>query len=121
MNSHQAEIIIITCIDYRFQDNINSWIAKNFHPGTYDRVALAGGVKNLKTILSQIDIAVKLHHITKVALINHEDCGAYGEVGTAQRHAADLKNATARIKQQYSSLAIEAFYLHLDGDFKPIS
>lgn len=52
MNNHQAEAIVITCIDFRFQEYINNWLAKNFKPGTYDRGAFAGAAKNLDTILS---------------------------------------------------------------------
>lgn len=116
---HKAEAAIVTCIDFRFQEYINNWISQ--HLKSFDRVALAGGVKNLDIILGQIDLAFRLHHIQKVILINHEDCGAYGGSGTAQKHAEDLKNAAAKIKQQYPELEIETYYLQLDGTFKPIS
>ncbi|MCR4305568.1 MAG: hypothetical protein NUV73_00615 [Candidatus Daviesbacteria bacterium] len=119
--NHNCEAAIVTCIDFRFQEYINNWIAENFSPKTFDRVAFAGGVKSLDTILGQIDIAKKLHHIKKVILINHEDCGAYGEAGTAEKHAEDLKNAVTQIKEKYPDLEIQTFYLHLDGTFEQIS
>lgn len=118
---HIAEAIVVTCIDFRFQEYINNWIAENFHPKTFDRVAFAGGVKSLDIILGQIDIAKRLHHIKKVVLINHEDCGAYGEAGTAEKHAEDLKNAATEIKQQYPDLEVQTFYLHLDGNFETVN
>lgn len=121
MNSHTAEGIIITCIDFRLQEAINKWISKNFAPKTFDRVALGGGVQDLATILSQIDIAVKLHHIKKAVLVNHEDCGAYGEAGTLQKHRDDLKAATAKVKTVYPNLEVQTYYLHLDGTFEPIA
>lgn len=119
MNDHTAEAIMVTCIDFRLQEAINNWIAQNFSPNTFDRVALAGGVKNLMTIMNQIGIAVRLHHIKKAVLVNHEDCGAYGEAGTSQKHAEDLRNASIKIKEQYPNLGVETFYLHLDGTFDP--
>lgn len=118
---HKAKAIVATCIDFRLQEAINNWISKNFAVKTFDRVALAGGVRNLDTILGQIDIAVRLHHIKKVILINHEDCGAYGEESTPQKHAQDLTNAKTRIKEKYPDLAVETYYLHLDGTFEPLS
>lgn len=118
---HKAEAVIITCIDFRIQEAINNWISRNFAPKTFDRVAFAGGVKNLETILGQIDIAVRLHHIKKAVLINHEDCGAYGESGTPQKHAEDLRNAGSKIKAQYPDLRVDTYYLHLDGTFEPVS
>lgn len=116
-----AEALVVTCIDFRIQEYINNWISQNFNPKTFDRVALAGGVKNLDTILGQIDIAVELHHIKKVVLINHEDCGAYGDASTPERHAADLKNAKITIKEKYPDLDVVTYYLNLDGTFESIN
>ncbi|KKQ59961.1 hypothetical protein A3B42_04915 [Candidatus Daviesbacteria bacterium RIFCSPLOWO2_01_FULL_38_10] len=117
---HQAEALIATCIDFRLQEAINNWIAQNFSPKTFDRVALAGGVKNLGIILNQIDIACRLHHIKKVVLINHEDCGAYGQEGTEEKHTEDLKIAKQKILSQFPELQVETYYLKLDGTFKMV-
>lgn len=118
---HKAETIIVTCIDFRLQEAIDSWIAQNFASRTFDRVALAGGVKNLDTIMGQIEIAHRLHQIKKAVLINHEDCGAYGETGTLEKHAEDLKATKQKIKELYPDLEIDLFYLHLDGSFEPVA
>lgn len=119
--NHKAEAIIITCIDFRLQEAINNWISQNFAPETFDRVALAGGVKNLDLILTQIEIAHRLHHIKKVVLINHEDCGAYSEEGTQEKHAQDLQNAKSKILSQFPDLAVETYYLKLNGSFKLVN
>ncbi len=121
MENHIAQNIVITCIDFRLQQAINKWIAQHFQTGTFDRVALGGGVKNLDIILGQIDMAVRLHHIKRVILINHEDCGAYGTEGTSLKHSEDLKAAKVKVKQTYSALEVETYYLHLDGTFEPIA
>lgn len=121
MNNHHCEAAIVTCIDFRFQEYINKWITENFQPTTFDRIAFAGGVKSLDIIMGQIEIAHRLHHIKKVILINHEDCGAYGEAGTAEKHAEDLKIAATQVKQRYPNLAVEAYYLYLNGIFEKIS
>ena len=119
--NHNAEAIIITCIDFRLQEAINNWISQNFAPKTFDRVALAGGVKNLEAIREQIEIAHRLHHIKKVVLINHEDCGAYGEEGTVEKHTEDLKIAKEKILSEYPNLAVDIYYLKLDGTFKLVN
>ena len=118
--NHIAEAIIVTCIDFRLQEAINKWISENLPPKTFDRVAFAGGIKNIETILGQIDISVRLHQIKKVILVNHEDCGAYGEAGTYEKHVEDLKTAKEKVKTVYPNLEIETYYLHLDGNFKLI-
>lgn len=119
--AHTCKAVVITCIDFRLQDFIEQWLKKRFGPKDLDRVALGGGVLNLGVILSQIKISSDLHHIEKVILINHEDCGAYGEAGTPERHAHDLLETRAKIKELYPNLDIETYYLHLDGQFEPIS
>lgn len=118
MSDHACEAVIVTCIDFRFQEYINNWISQNFAPKTFDRVAIAGGVFDLDYVLKQVEISKRLHHIKKVILINHEDCGAYGEAGTPEKHAEDLKNAASKIRSQYTDLEIEIYYLQLDGNLE---
>src|SRR3989344_1284372 len=101
MNSHTCEALVITCIDFRLQEFINNWIGKNSLPKTYDRVALAGGVKDFESISKQVEISKKLHSIEKVILINHEDCGAYGETGTEEIHTQDLHQAKKSLSEKY--------------------
>lgn len=117
MSDHGCEAVVVTCIDFRFQEFINNWIAQNFAPKTFDRVAIAGGVFDFDYISKQVEISKRLHHIKKVVLINHEDCGAYGETGTPEKHAEDLNHAAAKITEQYPDLEVETYYLHLDGTF----
>ena len=118
---HSCQAIIVTCIDFRLQQFISKWIDKHFIPKTYDRVAFAGGILNQDVVLKQIEIAVKLHHIKKVVLINHEDCGAYGKLGTPEKHEEDLKKAEDKIKKLFPELEVSIYYLHLDGTFEPLN
>lgn len=123
MNTHSCEAVVVTCIDYRLQKTIDNWISENFAPKSFDRVAIAGGIKNLDIIMGQIEISEKLHHIKKVVLINHEDCGAYGDppAGGPEKHAEDLKKAASQIKQRYPGLEVETYFLRLNGIFEQIS
>lgn len=120
MSDHNCEAVIVTCIDFRFQQYINDWIAQNFPAGSFDRVALAGGVFDFPYVQKQIEISKRLHHIKKAVLINHEDCGAYGETGTAEKHAQDLKNAALKIKELYPDMKVEIHFLRLNGNFDAI-
>jgi carbonic anhydrase len=119
--SHSCPAIIVHCIDFRFQKRINEWLKEKIGHGNYDRVAWAGGVLDLEGILKQIGIAVRLHGIRHAILINHEDCGAYGAEGTAERHANDLRRAAREIQRQHPHLSVELYYLYLDGTFEPIT
>lgn len=120
MNIHSCETIIVTCIDFRFQEYLDNWISENFAPKTFDRVAIAGGVFDFDYVQKQVEISHKLHHIKKVVLINHENCGAYGESGTAEKHAEDLRNARSKIQQEFPNLTVDTYYLLLDGTFNAV-
>ncbi len=120
MKTHNCQALVITCIDFRLQEFINNWINKNLSPKTYDRVALAGGVKDFESISNQVEISKKLHNIEKVVLINHEDCGAYGKDGTEEIHSQDLNQAKKSLNEKYPDLLISTYYLKLDGTFKVV-
>ncbi len=118
---HKCSALVATCIDFRFQNYIDDFIKKKFGNKNHDRVAIAGGVKNLDFVLVQIEISKRLHDIKEVILINHEDCGAYGQAGIKEKHEEDLRAASEKIKSEVLGVEVETYYLHLDGTFEKIS
>lgn len=119
-NNHELpEALVLTCIDFRFQDKLKNALQK-MKIKKYDLLALAGGAKNLaspakmiyqKTILDNIKLAADLHKIKKVILCNHIDCGAYGGSGKHKNireetvfHKSELKKAESIIKKTFSNL-----------------
>jgi hypothetical protein len=115
-----CQTLIVHCMDFRLQKNINDWLQRRFSPAGYDRVSLAGGVLELEIVLKQVEICERVHGIRRVVLVNHEDCRAYGEAGNPDRHAADLRNAGQRIKAMFPQLEVELYYLHLTGIFEAV-
>jgi len=118
--AHQCDALVVCCIDFRFQKYIREWLDVNLKDLTYDLVGFAGASKDLETILKQLEISARLHHIKRVVLIHHEDCGAYGAASTLENHTRDLKKAGKEIKLRYPLLQIKTFYLHLDGTFEKV-
>ena len=119
--AHTCDALIVSCIDFRFQKYIRNWLDTNFENKTFDYVGYAGGSKDIDTIMKQLDISVRLHEIKQVVLMNHEECGAYGQESTPENHARDLKKAKEVILAQYPHLSVDLYYLHLDGTFEPIN
>ncbi len=115
--SHQCHAAVVCCIDFRFQKYIRRWTDENLKDQTFDLIGFAGSTKDLDTILGQIDISVRLHHIAQVILIHHEECGAYGAESTFERHAADLNKAKSAILSSYPHLEVSLYYLKLSGEF----
>lgn len=79
---HTASAIIFACIDWRLHPKIETDFQKKY--GRFDLCATAGAIKGFfdpaakNYFLKQIEISQKLHHIKKVVLTIHRDCGAYG-------------------------------------------
>ena len=120
MSTHVCDAFFVACIDFRFQKYIHKWLERNMAGKTYDYVGFAGSTKDLKTIMKQLDISVRLHHIKQVILVHHEDCDAYGKESTPARHSQDLQKAKSKITASYSDLKVDLYYLHLDGEFEKI-
>ena len=115
MAQHVTEALIVHCIDFRFQKYLDTWLQEHLGHGNYDRVSLAGGVFDFDTISEQVRISVRLHEIDKVVLVNHEDCGAYGDKGNFERHQNDLRVAKQTIDADSPGLKVEIYYLRLEG------
>jgi carbonic anhydrase len=119
--AHLCDAIIVCCIDFRFQNYIKKFTELELAGKTYDLVGFAGSTKELPTIINQIDISKRLHHIKDVYLIHHEECGAYGAESTPKRHSLDLKKARTTLVKKYPNLVIHLYYLHLDGEFEVVN
>ena len=119
--AHTCDALIVSCIDFRFQKYIQKWLNKNFKNKVYDYVGFAGATKDLKIILKQLDISVRLHKIKQVVLIHHEDCGAYGKESTPERHAKDLLKAKKTVQKKYPNLQIALYYIQLNGKFEKVN
>lgn len=116
-----CDALVVHCMDYRLQKFLQPWITVRFGYDNFDIISLAGGVHDYEMVLKYVQLAVQIHTIETVCLINHEDCRAYGRDGTYKRHKHDLLDAQAKIKALFPKLNVETFYLHLDGEFEVIS
>lgn len=121
MPEHTCEAVVVHCIDFRLQQYLNDWLTNRFGNKNYDRIAIAGAIKDIDFVAGQVEISHRLHKTRKAILINHEDCGAYGRDGTYARHQRDLREAKRKITALFPDLTVELFYLHLNGEFENIS
>jgi carbonic anhydrase len=118
MSANTCEAVVVHCYDFRIQHFLNDWLTKRFGIRNYDRISVPGGVREFAYVQSQIQMSSKLHNVKKVILINHEDCAAYGSMGTKERHISDLTYAEHAI--QSLRLEVEKYYLRLNGEFERI-
>ena len=115
-----CDALVVRCIDFRFIQYIRHFTDTQLAGKTYDIVGYGGATKEWDAVMKEVDISEGLHEFKQLVLINHEDCGAYGDEGTPERHAADLRKARDVVLSKYPQLQVDLYYLHLDGTFEPV-
>lgn len=133
---HHCSSLIIHCIDFRFIKAINEFLEQEKLLGDCDIAALAGSVKGLSgkrnndnashvcvcknTLIEQIEKSRMLHGISRIIIISHEDCGAYGGKinfsGNEEefaKHKEDFLKAKSIINDFFPELRIEFVFARL--------
>jgi carbonic anhydrase len=98
-----------------------------------DIISVAGVVKCLandkdsvesKFLLSQISLSIKLHHIKRLYILHHTDCGAYGGHAAFNsleeeeaKHIKDMQKASEAISELLPEIEIKHILLKIDDDY----
>lgn len=137
--SGNTEALLLSCMDYRLVDDTEKYMAGRGLRNKYDHVVLAGASLGAvttkfpewgKTFWGHLDVAINLHHIKKVVVIDHRDCGAYkvilGEDLATDKpkefdvHAAQLKKFKAQILKKHPKLEVELALMDLEGKVEEV-
>lgn len=132
---HHASTLLISCVDFRLRDEIEKFMRKDLKLlDHYDEITIPGAALAMatsqypawkQTIEQVITLAMKLHGIKYVILLDHRDCGAYktilgeGTVDTKQKetdtHKKILSEAKRIIKLKFPELEVYTLLMGLDG------
>tara|TARA_B100001971_G_C18129774_1_gene504169 strand:- start:255 stop:671 length:417 start_codon:yes stop_codon:yes gene_type:complete len=127
-SSHDCEAVVLHCIDFRFNEELDNYFDKQFPEG-YDLISIAGSCKGLlqdeehrKFLLEQFQISHRLHHPKTIALVQHEDCGAYegsksfsDEQKEQKFHRQEFLKAEKLLSIDFPEMYIEGYYAKLSG------
>jgi hypothetical protein len=133
----EVEALALTCIDYRLVDDGIRFIDGLGLTKNFDQVALAGASlaavseafpTSNAAFWTHVDIAKSLHHVKRLVVLDHRDCGAY-KVAFGDRFApnppeedAQHKDVMEQLKDQLSrrhpELTSEYYLMALDGTAK---
>jgi carbonic anhydrase len=135
-----CDVLLLTCMDYRLQNEIADWMAKRGLRDNYDHVILAGAALGAvtdqrpawnTTFADHLGAAIQLHGIKKVIVLDHRDCGAYrlllgdAAVKDAQTelatHTAVLHKLRDAIAKAQPKLEIELGIMALDGSVETVA
>ncbi len=134
--AHAATVtaLAVTCIDYRLVDDAVRFFDSQKLTKDYDQVSLAGAAlaavsdkfpSSNAAFWDHIGIAKQLHHIRKVIVVDHRDCGAYkvafgkdykaDAVGETAQHKQVMEQVKTKLAETHPDLAAEFYLMALDG------
>ena len=128
--------MVLSCIDPRFQPIVYDYLKKKNLIGKYSSFSIAGASLGVtatkfkkwhKTFWDNIDTSIKLHHIKKLIVINHRDCGAAKTINGKKNFSYDIETKIHResfqkmkklFKKKYPKLNIELNIISLNRNVK---
>jgi carbonic anhydrase len=138
--AHTTEALLLSCMDYRLIDDIAKYMDGRGLTDQYDHVILAGAALGAvtqtfkdwnKTFWDHLKVAIDLHHINSVILMDHRDCGAYKVILKAdfakdplleeRIHSKYLRELAQAISKRYPKLEVEMLLMNLDGTVQTVS
>lgn len=134
--NHTCPVAVVHCVDFRFRKEAEEFVEKELHVEDFDLWTVPGSAKKLaEDIKGEGDlltglqaVSCCLHHVQKVVLINHADCGAYGgrkafasiEV-EREKHVADLHTAKDILVGKLDAVEVTLVYADLSPDGKEVT
>ena len=138
--SGHYDALLLTCIDPRFSANTINYMRGRELVGKYSQVSLAGAsiaavappFKDWRPAFwENLAASIQLHHVPKVIVLNHRDCGAaqiaYGKDAVSSReretrtHREVLADFRSQVKARHPVLAVETGLMALDGTVEMFS
>jgi carbonic anhydrase len=133
LTAHNAKALILTCMDFRLLDDVVTFMNKIGYNNNYDQFILAGGSLGFnqdvyndwkKTLNKHINLALELHHIKEIIIIDHMKCSAYKIFYNKKDfthdeelalHNENINKFKKYINTAYPKLKVKGFIMNLDG------
>lgn len=136
---HKAKAVVITCMDFRFQNAVRKYMKKKNLLGHSDRIVVAGGSRDFiipvkeqhkDYVWTQLNLSLELHNPTKIIIIDHQDCGGYAQDGLIpkglilskdkRKHISMLKKLKRVILKKFPKKKVKFVYLGLDDSIEEL-
>jgi hypothetical protein len=131
-------VLLLSCMDYRLVQATERYMSRRGLKGKYDHVILAGaslGATSTKvpawntTFWEHVPIAIRLHGVSRVMVLDHRECGAYDELlpgcctnpdDETKVHTETLRELRKQINERHSQLRVELLIMDLKGKVETI-
>jgi hypothetical protein len=120
---------VIRCMDGRLNTPLAKFLEESGVPSSYDLISIPGGARDLNDKTSGLfraieDVSLALHHVQKVMVVQHTDCGAYGgrascggtEDADHDMQLAELKKAGECLIKAHPELSVHLALAHIHDD-----
>ena len=128
---YRCDAAIVWCFDNRFELGFRKYL-KRAGVRNSDPIKVAGGAKSLASpereadrefVLDQIRKSIHLHDTSRVILMLHSDCGAYGGLPAFNddvqverlHHREELRRASAFLARSLPNIEIETYFVDFEG------
>tara|TARA_B100000315_G_scaffold250269_1_gene282773 strand:+ start:526 stop:972 length:447 start_codon:yes stop_codon:yes gene_type:complete len=137
IQKHKCTAALICCIDFRFWKATVNFVQNAFGIYDFDLITHAGAAKVfvekktdvINILEKQIRLAERLHKVSMIIIVNHQDCGAYGGSGKFKNekdefahHSQDVRKGIDLLKKKHKEIkfvGLFAYFNKLGGiDFK---
>jgi len=135
-----TEALLLTCIDYRLTAATTRYMAEQGLERKYDQFILAGaalGAENAKfpdwgrTFWEHVQLAIDLHQVRKLIVMDHRDCGFYKDIHGKdlaadpkqefEIHAVQMRRVRRDIGRRHRELQVELLLMGLDGKVETVA
>jgi hypothetical protein len=100
--------IVIACNES--VPHMKEWLEK-YVPEEHNLILLDGGSLRPELVAAQTISS----DATRVVLINHQQCGHYGQGQVGLNHFMSIGDAGKRLQQAHPGIKVEGYWLRLDG------
>jgi hypothetical protein len=129
---YHCDAAILWCFDNRFELGFRKFL-KRIGVVNSDPIKIAGGAKCLASpeheserefVLEQIRKSMRLHGTSRVILMVHSDCGAYGGLASgfggdaraeAAHHQRELACAAANLLEAIPGIEVQGYFVDFEG------
>jgi carbonic anhydrase len=121
---HTIKALCVTCIDYRFLNKDTAYVANDLDLFKESLSGVSDMFKaSVPAFWEQLGLAIKLHGIGKIVVIDHRECGAFNaEFGVppnreaeTQQHLKVMTKLATVLKDKHPTLTREFYLMPLEG------
>lgn len=121
--AHTCKAAILHCMDFRLGPAIKTWLEEKGYLGDCDIIAHAGATKDMTVPMTQIELSRRLHGVSKIVLMNHTDCGAYGgraafasDEEETDTHFSAMEEAKGKILSGHPDVEVHCILARIKDD-----